>query len=121
MLKLRNTNVLKEYGKEVLVILGGCALYAVSMALIDHVSIISGNMMGIAVVCHTLFDWLHTAVASGHWPPHQRPLCAAEYNWPIGLVNVVISIPTIFIGTLVIGKKITNLHGYRHDRNVSFN
>ncbi len=81
MLKLRNINVLKEYGKEVLVILGGCALYAVSMALIDHVSTIPGNMMGIAVVCHTLFDW------------------------PIGLVNVVISIPTIIIGTLVIGKK----------------
>lgn len=62
-------------------ILAGCALYALAMAVIDQVSIIPGNLMGIAVVCNTLFDW------------------------PTGLVNIIISIPTIVIGTLVIGKK----------------
>ena len=70
-----------KYREEALMILVGCSLYALSMAVIDQASIIPGNLMGIAVVCNTLFDW------------------------PTGLVNLILSIPTIVIGTLVIGKK----------------
>lgn len=81
MLSRERKEFLSEYGKEVLVILTGCMLYAWSMVLIHEISTIPGNLMGIAVISNNLF------------------------GWPTGLVNTIISIPTIIAGTLVIGKK----------------
>lgn len=62
-------------------ILLGCILYGWSMVFLANISTIPGNLMGIAATCNILF------------------------GWPPGLVNIILSLPTLFIGTMIIGKK----------------
>lgn len=67
---------------ELLQILIGCILYAVSLVIVNPVSIIPGNVIGLAVVSNLLF------------------------SWPVGVINILLTLPTIIAGRLVFGRKI---------------
>ena len=75
-MKLEETTV-----QDLLIILLGCAIYGVSMVLLAGIPTIPGNLMGIAAVCNTLF------------------------GWSTGTVNLLLSIPTIALGTMILGKR----------------
>jgi uncharacterized membrane-anchored protein YitT (DUF2179 family) len=67
---------------EILLILAGCIIYALSIICISQVTIVPGSVIGIAVICNTIF------------------------KTPIGIVNLVLNIPILIIGTKFIGKKL---------------
>ena len=75
-MKLEKTTV-----QDLLIILLGCAIYGISMVFLAGIPTIPGNLMGIAVVCNTLL------------------------GWQTGTVNLVLSIPTIALGTMILGKR----------------
>ncbi len=69
--------------KELLKIVIGCVIYALSVVLfIDPVQIIPGSVTGIGVVVKALT------------------------GFPIGALNLIINIPLVLIGTIVLGKKL---------------
>ncbi|MCC8084528.1 MAG: YitT family protein [Clostridium sp.] len=70
------------YLKGILLILIGCIPYAWSMVVINHVSTIPGSAIGISVICNVLF------------------------KTPIGVVNLLLNVPIMFIGTFFFGRKI---------------
>lgn len=70
-----------EYIKEILLIIAGCSLYAAGMTIVGKLTVIPGNLLGLAVVAHKL------------------------WGLPTGLVNICLSVPTIILGTIVIGEK----------------
>lgn len=70
------------YLKGILLILIGCIPYAWSMVVINHVSTIPGSAIGISVICNVLFET------------------------PIGVVNLLLNVPIMFIGTFFFGRKI---------------
>lgn len=67
--------------QDLVLILSGCALYAYSMVFLSGIPTLPGNLMGIAVVCNMLF------------------------GWSTGIMNVMMTIPTILLGTLILGKR----------------
>lgn len=72
----------KTYFKEILLILTGCIPYAWSLVVIDNVSTIPGSVLGISVICNTLF------------------------GTKIGAVNLLVNLPLMLIGTMFLGKKV---------------
>lgn len=73
----------KTYGLEVLYIVLGSIIYALSVVLfIDPVNIIPGSVTGIGVITKALF------------------------GIPIGVLNVIINVPLVLVGVFYLGKKL---------------
>lgn len=66
---------------DLLLVSAGCMLYGWSMTYLAGIPTIPGNLMGIAAVCNRL------------------------YRLPMGAVNLALSVPTLIVGTLVLGKR----------------
>ena len=80
---MTGTTPQKQILTELLYILVGCILYALSVVLfIDPVHIIPGSVTGIAVIVKALF------------------------NTPIGVLNLVINVPLILVAVFFLGKKL---------------
>ena len=76
-------NTLKREGINILKITVGCFIYALSVVLfIDPIHIIPGSVTGIAVVVKALT------------------------GFPIGVLNLIINIPLVIVGTFILGKKL---------------
>lgn len=73
--KIKNTLL------DLLLILSGCVFYGWSMVYLAGLPTIPGNLMGIATVCNTLF------------------------GWPTGIINLILSVPTLIFGTIILGKR----------------
>ena len=74
-------NSQKRLLQDLILIMLGCILYGCSMVFLAGIPTIPGNLMGVAAVCNTLF------------------------GWSTGLVNFILSVPTIIIGTFVLGRR----------------
>ena len=72
----------RTYFREVLLILIGCVPYAWSLVMIDNISTIPGSVLGISVICNTLF------------------------GTRIGLLNILVNVPLMVIGTFFLGRKV---------------
>lgn len=66
---------------DLLLIALGCGFYGWSMVYLADIPTIPGNLMGIAAVCNVLF------------------------GWPAGVVNLVLSVPTLILGTVILGRR----------------
>ncbi|MDO5409639.1 MAG: YitT family protein [Lachnospiraceae bacterium] len=74
---------LKNDGKAIVKIVIGCILYSLSVVLfLDPVSLIPGSVTGIGVVVKALT------------------------GFPIGMLNIIINVPLVIIGTIVLGKRL---------------
>jgi uncharacterized membrane-anchored protein YitT (DUF2179 family) len=67
---------------EILLILAGCIIYALSMICISQVNIVPGSVIGIAVICNMIF------------------------KTSTGIVNLVLNIPILLMGAKFIGRKL---------------
>lgn len=66
---------------ELLILIVGCGVYAVSVIFIEPVSVVTGGALGICIVCNKLF------------------------GTPMGLANLLINIPIMFFCIKILGKK----------------
>lgn len=73
---------MKQLSKECLLLVVGCILYAVSTVLIGPAQIIPGSVLGIAVICNTI------------------------WGVPVGVVNLLFNIPIMALCALRFGRKI---------------
>ena len=78
---MKDKETKKDTIQDLFLIILGCVFYSWSMIYLAGIPTIPGNLMGIATVCNVLFDW------------------------PLGIVNMILSIPTLIIGTMVLGKR----------------
>lgn len=78
---MKQKETTKDTILDLLLIVSGCIFYGWSMIYLVNIPTIPGNLMGIASVCNSLFDW------------------------PVGMVNMILSVPTLMIGTVVLGKR----------------
>lgn len=78
---MEQRRMLKDTVLDMLLIGWGCVFYGWSMTYLADIPTIPGNLMGIAAVCSQL------------------------YGWPTGAVNLILSAPTLLVGTLVLGKR----------------
>ncbi|MGI6118594.1 MAG: YitT family protein [Bilifractor sp.] len=77
----RSNSTMRQTIGDLILIAAGCVFYAAGMALTGNFMVIPGNFLGLAVVANKL------------------------WGWPTGVVNICLSVPTIILGTIVIGRR----------------